>query len=349
MRKTMEKRYEKMSDMELISLMEQHEEAFNELYARYHKLVYFIAYEMCHNDADAKDVMQETFVKVRTAAKNIREENKFKYWLNAVTVSKCKDLFKKNKYGNLDDENVFVKNTQCEQRWYMLPEKRMHVNNDKELLYHFIECLPQSQKEVLVLKYFSDLSLQEIAEIMDISEGTVKSRLHYAKDSLRGMIETHNGKDRNKPLNFESIDAAIAAAFLYAMRTKTETKKVTKRNYHSNQLFLYVAMSVSIAVLSVSLGLAGYIVSKADGSDKSDHSKQQEIVVQEYEQNTEYRDIYFRLMDFAATRYDMEAKSQTELQRVWDDYTKLKKANNAYYQLLVDQNWTSLYENALKK
>lgn len=337
----MKKQYKKMQDMELLPLIEQDEEAFNEIYRRYYKLVYFIAYEMCQNDADAKDVLQETFIKVRSAAKNVRDENKFKFWLNAVTISKCKDLFKKNRYKTTQENHA--QNMQAEERRYMLPEKQMHFETDKELLHHFIARLPQNQREVLVLKYFSHLSLQEIAEMMHISEGTVKSRLHYAKDSLRGMIEGYNGKETNQPLDFESMDPLLPAVFMYAYhcRKYPQIGWMLKFRSHVGD-HAWMAGSVAIAV---SVALAGGCLIY---DQMRDRAKEQESILRS-EYNPAYRRAYFELLDFAANPYDMEAKSAEQLNSVYDDYRLLKEADNAYYRLLLDQHWVAMYEEALQK
>lgn len=329
-----------MDDAQLLNRLEQEEEAFNELYNRYYKLVYYIAYEMCHNDADAKDVMQETFLKVKRGAKDIRDKSRFKAWLNAVTISKCKDLFKKNKYDNYDGDSSYVKNNQIEMRRYMLPEKQMHFNNDKALLHSFIEALPSSQREVLLLKYFGDLSLQEIAEVMQISEGTVKSRLHYAKDMLRGMVENYNLKEKNQPLNFESIDAAVMAAFLYAyQRCKPSIVPVKPLRFRPKGQHI-AALALSLSVL---IGSGVYVYTQTQNHDPT---HEQSLPTK---RNSEYRDAYFHLMDFAAIKSDMENKTKEELMSVYDDYMKLKNSDNAYFQLLKDQGWISMYEKELNR
>lgn len=334
-------KYSKISDGELLSIIDVDEDAFNEIYHRYYRLVYFVAYELCHNDADAKDVMQETFVKVKSNAKDLQDKDKFKYWLNAVTVSKCKDLFKKNKYGNIDDQNPYLKNSQIENRRYMLPEKQLHFNSDKKLLYKFIERLPESQREIVVLKYFSDLSIQEIAEILDISEGTVKSRIHYAKNMLRGMIENHNKKEKNKPLNFESLDLALAACMLYAFKTKCPLKPAKQKSLFQQGAVLNIGM---VAVVSLAMGGVDYY--------QRTHNLQHPIAntnEQTEQIKSKDKEWYFALMDFAATPSDMEAKTDEEMMSVKPIYESLKQSNSEYYHLLELVNWIELYEKKIAK
>lgn len=339
-------KYNKLSDGELLSIIDVDEDAFNEIYHRYYRLVYFVAYELCHNDADAKDVMQETFVKVKSNAKDLQDKDKFKYWLNAVTVSKCKDLFKKNKYGNVDHQNPYVRNHQVESRRYMLPEKQLHFNSDKKLLYKFIERLPESQREIVVLKYFSDLSIQEIAKILEVSEGTVKSRIHYAKSTLRGMIETHNKKEKNKPLNFESLDLAIASCMLYAFKTRCLLKPAKQKSLLQQGAVLNIGMVAAASTLVVSLAMGGVEYYQRSHNPKQPIANTNEQTEQIKSKDKEW---YFTLMDFAATPSDMEAKTDEEMISVKPIYESLKQSNSEYYHLLELVNWIEMYEKKIAK
>lgn len=337
--------YKEKSDAELLQFLQEDEKAFNELYHRYHRLVYYVAYELCRNDADAKDVMQETFVKVRKAANGLREPEKFKYWLNAVTISRCKDLFKKNKYGNSDSETGYLEDKVIETRRYLLPEKELHFKSDQAMLHHFIDLLPQNQKEILLLKFFADMPIKDIAELYDISEGTVKSRIHYAKQSLRGMVENYNQKDKNKPLNFEVSDAIVAAAFTYA--------------FHKGQMFFYrpklhnmikspfsiLAVSTCVVVTSGVL-LQRYF--KQEEPNLTRYAIQNEAIHKE-STNDESKNAYFDLMDWAACPSDMEIKSEADIQEILPLYQLLKERNDAYYQLLLKQNWVEPFEEICMK
>ena len=111
------------TDEELVQMLQNDsEEAFNLLYQRYVKLVYYIAYRFCKNDADSQDIVQETFLQVKRMIRNINNPALFKFWLNQITVSRCKNLFRKNKYVTYDDEHYEVKNNLTETREDVLPE-----------------------------------------------------------------------------------------------------------------------------------------------------------------------------------------------------------------------------------
>ena len=74
------------TDEELVQMLQNDsEEAFNLLYQRYVKLVYYIAYRFCKNDADSQDIVQETFMQVKRMIRNINNPALFKFWLNQMS------------------------------------------------------------------------------------------------------------------------------------------------------------------------------------------------------------------------------------------------------------------------
>ena len=77
------------TDEELVLMLQNNdEEAFNLLYHRYVKLVYYIAYRICKNDADSQDIVQDTFLQVKRMIHNLKNPSLFKFWLNQIAISK---------------------------------------------------------------------------------------------------------------------------------------------------------------------------------------------------------------------------------------------------------------------
>lgn len=336
------RQYETALDSELIECMEQDEEAFNELYRRYHRLVYYIAYGMCKNDADAKDVVQETFIKVKRSAKDIREKDRFKAWLNAVTISSCKDLFKRNKYGNIDSDNMYAQSHIMEERRYLLPEKQMHFETDQELLDYYISKLPANQGTILRMQYFDNMSLHDIAATLGLSEGTVKSRIHYAKDTLRGFIEHHNRNKNNKPLDFQAVDAIVPGLLASAYIAPTKKLSFKKKLWSGNSLS-FGSLGVACTVASV-VGVSGYAIYQNQHTSPNTPSP---ILMQQKQNYVNSKELYFNLMDWAANKEDMEIKTPQEIEKVRPIYEQLKQRNDAYFELLKKVNWVSYYEDML--
>ena len=159
------------------------ESAFDDLYRHYERLVYYIAYKNTKNDADAKDVVQETFLEVKRTIHTLQNPQAFKYWLNRITLSKCKNLFRKNHYINVDCDHPSIENNNIENRTYLIPHANSRKDSDCMVINQFISELPKGQREVLVMFYLEELHLEEISQRLDIPLGTVKSRLSYARDT----------------------------------------------------------------------------------------------------------------------------------------------------------------------
>lgn len=336
--------YKNASDRELLELLEHDEKAFDELYHRYQRLVYYIAYGMCKNDADAKDVVQETFIKVKRCAKDIRDKDRFKAWLNTVAISSCKDLFKRNKYGNIDSDNMYAQSHIKEERRYMLPEQQMHFKSDKELLLYYISKLPENQSSILMMQYFGNMSLHEIADALDLSEGTVKSRIHYAKDTLRGYIEQHNRNEKNKPLDFQALDAILPGMFTYASLKSSKKISFKRKLVQANPLS-FGSIGIACSVAGV-ITVGGYAMVQHFQKDTQEPAR----TLMNQQNKSDYvnsKDLYFTLMDWAANKEDMENKTAQERDEIQPLYEQLKERNDEYYALLKKVEWTNYYEEIL--
>lgn len=339
------KKIQKLSEQELLEKVIANEsDAFNELYERYKNLVYYIAYEFVKSDADAKDVLQETFIQVYKSLPNLRDIDLFKPWISRITVSKCKNLFRRNHYQTMDDEHPLVKSQLQEYRSYMLPDKEMKYISDQELMYSFILQLPDSQKSVVVFHYFQQLSLQEVAYVLDIPLGTVKSRLSYAKASLKTCIEKYEERN-NITLNFHADATIISLACLFGFKKVTAGMSTTK---HANNVHWKMFLGGTTAKL-----LAGsiIIVSASMGAlimQKQNTTLNQPAQNTGTETNTYAKTNYFKLVKWASDYNDMETKTEKEFLDILPTYEALKDVKGDYYQRLVDDKWVEGFESFMK-
>lgn len=332
--------YTSYTDEQLLMKMHEDENAFNELYNRYYRLVYYIAYKLCHNDADAKDVSQETFLRVKQSAHQIKEPARFKAWLNVVTTSRCKNLFKRNHHQLYETDFETKLSSYAENRIYMLPEAQMHYDSDEEQLSKFILRLPDSQREAIILKFYEQRSIQDIARMLDISEGTVKSRIHYGKDLLQGMIEDYNRKNPDHKLNFRMLDILAPASIPLLLLSKNAFTKVKSLAF-ANPL---IAISSVIATVGItSVGAYSYVQAQKEGIPPVVHN------VNKQSEERDSRTLYFHLMDWAACESDMDAKSTDEYEKILPIYEKLKSNNDEYYVLLKKMKWEQNFETVFKK
>ncbi len=179
-----------LSDIELVQeFKDGSEQAFAELIERYQHRVYNTTLRMLGNREDALDTAQECFIKVYKNIKKFKGDSSFSTWLFRITTNACRDELRKRKRRlpvytdiNSDDENNTIQNISNGSNE---PEKITISRDINESIQELVNQLPEDQKLVFILREFQDLSYQEIAEILDISMGSVKSRLSRARRSLR--------------------------------------------------------------------------------------------------------------------------------------------------------------------
>lgn len=182
--------------MELIMCFKRGEETvFEELVKRYQKRVYNTTYRMLGSPEDASDMAQETFLRVYRNLNNFREDASFSTWLFKITTNICRDYLRKEKRNSVKisyEENITEKLSPNRSE---LPGEQ---NNPEEIslrletqneIQSLINKLPEKQKEVLVLREFQNFSYEEMAAILDISIGTVKSRLSRARKTIRQNLK----------------------------------------------------------------------------------------------------------------------------------------------------------------
>lgn len=341
------------TDEELVVMLQNDsEEAFNLLYQRYVKLVYYIAFRICKNDADSQDIVQETFLQVKRMIQNLKNPSLFKFWLNQITISKCKNLFRKNKYVSYDDEHYEAKNNLVETREDVLPEAILKFNSDKEVLDAFIDELPQGQREVVILHYLEQFSVEETAAILELPQGTVKSRLSYARNSLRKKIELYE-RTTGVKLDFHSIDGLIASALIFSLGkaalpkallipASTVNISLWKRFSSAVSTKAIVASFVAISFLTV---VVGNVLFSSDTNTEENQliNRFPEVTVRETK-ITNAREAYFHIKTWACCHEEMMIMDTDKLKDVYYLYQIMKRDNSVYYEALVNEGWINYLE-----
>jgi len=137
---------------------------------------YKLAYVYMKNEHDALDILQEMIIVLYKEIPKLKKLDSFYSWSKTILVNLCKnELSKRNKYEEIDLENISEENTFKE-------------SEDKIYLKSLIENLNENQKEVIRLRYYLDYSYDEIATIMKIPLGTVKSRINKGINKIRKII-----------------------------------------------------------------------------------------------------------------------------------------------------------------
>lgn len=366
---------ETKKDSELVEAMKAGDDlAYEELYRRYAKLIYFIAQKSCKNDADSKDVVQDTFIEMKRSIHSLKNPEVFRYWITKITLSKCKNLFRKNKTVTYDDEHYEAKNNLVEERGYLLPKEAARFQSDQEVLLHLIDHLPIPQKQVLLLFYLEQYSIEEIADLLDTPVGTIKSRLNYARTALKTDVEMYERKENIK-LNFHSLGEGIIVS-LGAAYAGTALPKSILPSIASSILVqkpkLPVASFLSTAaiktcVIACAIGLAaggGVLLYHQQNASE----EQESMILRKDQINTEEaiefpsfhvmgkeietpRTAYFNLKTWVCCEEEASAMSKQELDEIYQVYQAMKDSDCRFYQELVQEGWAGKFEEfyALKK
>jgi len=185
----------RLSDSELISLYKHgNEEAFESIVNRHKRRVYTSIYLIVKDTYIAEDLLQETFIKVIKTIKSGRynEEGKFLPWLMRIAHNLAVDYFRKEKrYPTIimEDGGRIFNTLEFSEHSY---ESRQMIAETHNKLKDLIKELPESQREVLVMRHYMDMSFQEIAESTGVSINTALGRMRYALINLRKKMKKYN-------------------------------------------------------------------------------------------------------------------------------------------------------------
>ncbi len=188
--------YNDKSDDQLISLyVDGTNEAFDELLERHKDRIYMYIYHAVKNEELADDIFQDTFVKAIMTIKQGRyvENGHFPAWITRIAHNLIIDYFRQTKTENLqstDDDEVNILNRK-ELADGTVEDNLVatQIHNDVRRL---IRALPASQREVLVMRYYKNMSFKEIADTTGVSINTALGRMRYAILNMRRLAEENN-------------------------------------------------------------------------------------------------------------------------------------------------------------
>ncbi len=165
-------------------------DAYYDLVSPYRLRLYRKACALTGNPEDAEDVLQEALVTAYRALAKFRGESGIYTWLYRIVVNKCRDFLRARK-SKREDALEPVEPMLSDERVSI--EKNLELSEESRYLIGKINSLEKKYRRVLLLRYYEDCSYQEIAEIVKVNLGTVKSRLFKARELLKGAI-LRNGK-----------------------------------------------------------------------------------------------------------------------------------------------------------
>lgn len=165
-------------------------EAFDTLVRKYYRSIYQFCYRRLNGDADiAADITQDVFLKLLENIQAVRMLGKFQNYLLTIAVNTCNNYFKKEKPTYVDLETLeMVDETDSSLEKVIRKESRNAIRRA-------ITELPDYQKEVIILRFYHDLKIKEIAAITNASIPTVKSRLQQGLKKLQRYLADFRGGD----------------------------------------------------------------------------------------------------------------------------------------------------------
>jgi RNA polymerase sigma-70 factor (ECF subfamily) len=157
--------------------------AFRGLVENHQHFIYSVAFRTLMNKEDAEDVVQETFIKVWLNLKYFNFQGKFTTWLYRIAVNQCLDRLKCKRRRNIDlDSSAESKNL------FLLSDQEPEYSEEKDIADHIrnlAEQLSPKQRMVFILRDIQDLSIEEVCRYTQLSEGSVKTNLYHARNTIR--------------------------------------------------------------------------------------------------------------------------------------------------------------------
>ena len=209
------------------SAAQGNEIAMEKIYNLTYRQGFAIALQMVKNEQDAMDLMQDAYLSAFKNLSKIEKPEKLKSWFNCIVANKCRDWLKKKKpqlFSDIameDDDREFEE-TIADERVTFSPENSIDYSETKRLMKAILDSLPEDQKLCVLMYYYEELSVGEIAEALECSTGTVKSRLNYARKKIKNDVE----ELEKKGTKLYSI--APIPFILWMLRTSEEELSIPK-------------------------------------------------------------------------------------------------------------------------
>lgn len=157
------------------------ESGLRDLFDTYGRSMYAFAYRLLQDPASADEAVQESLLAVWKGASSFRGEGRLITWLLGIVYHKSLNILRKRNDLRLDEGEVQLISNDS-------PDDIAEVHELSDILNTCIQQLPHEHRSVLQLVFFHQLSLSEVAQVLNCPEGTVKSRLFFAKASMKGIL-----------------------------------------------------------------------------------------------------------------------------------------------------------------
>lgn len=187
------------SDSLILKAKQGDQSAQGKLVQLWYKRIYNFGYKFFLDHDMAMEISQKTFISMCKNLAGLQDTARFKSWLYKIAVNYCREEARKMKGSrSLSFDVVWNREAEDSPKWESSgtrhddPEKQLRQNELSDILQEALREMNEEQREVVIMKEYEGLKFREIAEVLNISENTVKSRMYYGLDSLRKILVKKN-------------------------------------------------------------------------------------------------------------------------------------------------------------
>ena len=233
-------------------------EAAGQLFETFQSDIYYFILKTVNNDRDlAEDLTQDTFVTILEKIHDLQEPAAFVTWSKQIAYSKCTGFFKKHKelLADEDEDGYSVFDTLEEENEEFIPGAALDKEDLRKAIIGMINDLPEEQKAAVLLRYFNEISVKDIAQIQGVSEGTVKSRLNYARKAIKQSVEEYEKKN-----DIKLHCVGVIPLLLWLFKNYRVGKGLSLTRDTASAVFLIAEEGSKAAAVAVATGAAATAV-----------------------------------------------------------------------------------------
>lgn len=171
--------------------------AVDTLFNAYYNDVYYFALKTVKDEDAACEITQDTFVSLLKSFGDLKEPAAFITWMKQIAYNHCARFFQKRKdvLVDEDEDGNTVFDSVLEERAEFVPDEALDQDDFRKTIMGMLDELSPEQRSATMLYYYSEMSVRQIAQIQSVSEGTVKSRLNYARKAIKKSVEDYEKKN----------------------------------------------------------------------------------------------------------------------------------------------------------
>lgn len=231
------------------------QQGFRIIYDQTHDYVYSQARMLLRNESDAGDLVQEVYINAYNSIQSLQDNKKIYSWLGGIAFRQATKILRKQRDVLLSDDEGTLFDMVVELDPDVQPEHAMDKEYTQEVIAELIERLPPLQQAALTAFYYDELSIRQIAQAYDCSDNTIKSRLNYAKKSLKEYVLE---KEKKEGIKLYSLCPAVLLAAL-SFRLSQESMPVGD----ANAVYGGITQSLSLSEPATAVAKTAGAVAKA--------------------------------------------------------------------------------------